>query len=115
MWIDIASILFICVTANHLGLIKAVEQVTGVEWHIINCPKCFTFWATLIYLTFSWNATIWSLAMSFLCAYAAIWVELAEGSIDTLYLWLYEKIYPNTNNDTTATDADSSHSPGTVS
>jgi hypothetical protein len=26
MWIDIASIVFVCVTANHLGLIKAIEE-----------------------------------------------------------------------------------------
>ena len=25
-WIDIASIVFVCVTMNHLGLIKAIEE-----------------------------------------------------------------------------------------
>lgn len=115
MWIDIASIVFVCVTANHLGLVKAIAQVLGVELRIVSCPKCFTFWTVLIYMTFTWHGMLTSLAISFLCAYLAIWVELTEGFIDTIYLWLYEKIYPNPENDTPAADADRGNSAGTVS
>lgn len=115
MWIDIASIVFVCVTANHLGLVQAVEQVLGVNLRIVNCPKCFTFWTVLIYLTSTWHGMTPSLAISFLSAYLALWLELLEGYIDTIYLWLYEKIYSNPENDTPAADTDSSHSAGTVS
>lgn len=42
------------------------------------------------------------LAISSLASYAAIWLELFEGYIDTLYKKLYDKIYSTT--DTTDTD-----------
>ena len=114
MWIDIASIVFVCVTANHLGLIKAIEEVTGVELHIVNCVKCFTWWTTLLYMVCTCHSVITSLAISFLCSYLAIWLELFEGYIDTLYLKLYEKIYSDSTDDTPATDTDDGHSGSTV-
>lgn len=117
MWIDIASIVFVCVTANHLGLIKAVEEVTGRDLPVINCPKCSSFWATLAYgcyniATYGTLATV--LAISFLASYSAIWAELLEGFIDTLYLKVYGKIY-GTEDDATAADGDEGHSAGAVS
>ena len=115
-WIDIACIVFACVTANHLGLIKAIEKVTERDLVIINCPKCLTFWVTLIYCFGKTEAhTVAVLAMSFLASYVAIWVELFEGYIDTLYNKVYEKIYPDIDNDTTASDADDGYSASTVS
>lgn len=116
MWIDIASIVFVCVTANHLGLIGKIEEIMG-KLPIINCPKCFTFWSVLIYEVWvvGFSDIPLLLAISFLCAYLALWLELLEGFIDTLYLWLYEKNYTNTENDTPAADADSGNSAGSVS
>ena len=101
---DIASIVFICVTANHLGLIQAIEGVLGTRLYIVNCPKCFTFWMVLTYTTFTMHGMIPSLAISFLASYTAIWLELLEGYVDTLYMMLYEKIYPNDENHPSATD-----------
>lgn len=115
MWLDIASIVFACVTANHLGLVKAAEKVTGFRMPIVNCAKCFTFWSVLAYQLVTDCNPLSSLAISFLCAYLAIWLELLEGFIDTLYLWLYETIYPNPENDTSAADADQGNSAGTMS
>lgn len=117
MWIDIASIVFACVTANHLGLVKAIEQRLDKELPIINCPKCSTFWLTLAY-------NVWSvgfsdipliLAVSFLASYIAIWLELFEGYIDTLYTKLYETIYPDTTDNAPAADTDKGNSAGSVS
>lgn len=117
MWIDIASIVFICVTANHLGLVKAIEETFDIELHILNCPKCFCFWLSFTYglSNISSDGFIAVLAVSFLASYSAIWLELFEGIIDTLYMKLYETIYPNTDNDTASADADSSYSTGSVS
>ena len=114
-WIDIAGIVFICVTANHLGLVKAIKAVTERELPIVNCPKCFTFWSVLIYTTFTLHDVVAVLAISFLASYTAIWLELLEGFIDTLYMKLYEKIYSDPADDTTAADADDGHSDGSVS
>lgn len=116
MWLDIASIIFICVTANHLGLIEAIEKYLEREFLIISCPKCFSFWSVLTYEI--WCVGISDLplllAISFLCAYMAIWLELLEGYIDTLYMKCYEKIYGD-KADTLTADADNGDTAGNVS
>lgn len=117
--VDIASIVFVCVTANHLGLIGKIEEITGFPFPIINCPKCSSFWLSVIYgmgqMGFSVKNIIPLLAISFLASYSAIWLELFEGFIDTLYMKCYEKIYPDDEADTPAADADNGHPDGTVS
>ena len=119
MWVDIASIVFACVTMNHLGLISAIEDVTHRKLWIVNCPKCSTFWATMVYCCYdiaTYKTAITVLAVSFMASYSAIWLELFEGFIDSLYMKLYEKIYPNPYDDTlTAEDFDDNYSTGTVS
>jgi len=116
-WIDIACIVFVCVTVSHLGLVGAIEDMMGRNLPVINCPKCLTFWVTLAYGcdTIATNGTlIMVLAISFLCSYLAIWLELFEGYIDTLYLKLYGKIC-TTSDDTPATDTDGGNTTSTVS
>lgn len=115
-WTDIAAIVFICVTMNHLGLVKAIEDTIGRRIKIVDCVKCSTFWCVLVYSAISSRQVISSLAISFLASYTAIWFELFEGFIDTLYMKLYEKIYQNSANGTlTSTDFDDDDSAGTVS
>lgn len=89
--IDVASVVFVCVTMNHLGLIGAVERLLGRRLPIINCVKCSTFWFVLIYSVIVTNEYLLSLATSFLASYMAIWLELLEAYIDTQYVKLYEK------------------------
>lgn len=115
-WIDIACIVFACVTANHLGLIKAIEKLTERELVIINCPKCLTFWVTLIYCFGKTEAhTVAVLAMPFMSSYMAIWLELFEGYIDTLYMKLYEKIYADPTGGASSSDPDEGCSASDVS
>ena len=90
---DIASLVFISVTANHLGLIKAIEEVFDRELPIINCCKCLSFWSVLTYATITSHDLIASLAVSFIASYGAIWLELLEGYIDILYQNIYDEIY----------------------
>lgn len=92
-WIDIAAIVFVSVTANHLGLIKAIEDTIERELKIVNCPRCLSYWGVLAYTIITSCELIPSLAISFLASYIAIWIELFEGFIDTLYNKLYDKIY----------------------
>jgi hypothetical protein len=117
-WIDIASIIFVCVTMNHLGLISKIEEITGKVLPIINCPKCGSFWLSLIFLLGKSEEIMGKfpmiLAISFLASYSALWLELLEGFIDTLYMKLYDKIY-ETSDDTPAADPDGGHSAGSVS
>lgn len=119
MWIDIASIMFVCVTMNHLGLIGKVEEIVGFRIPIINCPKCASYWFTLTYIIGKMGFSVIPyfplvLAVSFLASYLAIWLELFEGYVDTLYLKLYGKIY-KTSYDTTAADADNGNPASSVS
>lgn len=110
MLIDIAAAVFASVTVNHLGLIAAIERVIHHQLPILNCPKCLSFWSTFAYGV-SGDGVMAALpselprllAISILCAYLAIWLELLEGYIDTLYNKLYEQIYPTA--DTTGADA----------
>ena len=114
-WLGIACIVFASVTANHLGLVKAIEEAADRELRIVNCPKCLTFWGVLAYSIMTSREAITSLAISFLASYTAIWLELFEGFIDTLYNKVYEKIYPNTADDTTASVGYESDTDSTVS
>ena len=115
-WTDIAGIVFTCTTMNHLGLIGKLEEIMG-GLPILNCPKCCSFWATLFYglcgIT-SLCGIIPVLAVSFLASYLALWLELLEGYIDTIYIKMYEKIY-STSDNTIAADAYGGDTAGTLS
>ena len=106
IWIDIACIVFVCVTVNHLGLVSTIEKVIGKEIPIVNCVKCLTFWTTLVYCcATSFRITEPPvLAISFLASYSAIWLEMLEGYFDTLYLKVYEKIYPTADDNADTSD-----------
>ena len=114
-WIDIASIVFVCVTMNHLGLMAAIEGVVRHDFPVINCPKCCTCWSVLAYMIITGHGIIMSLAVSFLASYTAIWLELLEAYLDTLYLWLYGKITSTDNEDTASDGTDGYDAAGPVS
>lgn len=98
MIVEIVCILFASVAANHLGLIGAMERVVRHELPILNCSRCLTFWATLVHGCYSvatggaLGAAI-VLAISFLNAWLAVWLELGMGYIDTVYYYIYNKVY----------------------
>ena len=99
-WTDMAAVVFACTTVSHLGLIAAMERVIRHRLPVLDCPKCLTFWSTLLTGVsgdgFSANPSCLArlVAISILCAYLAVWLELLEGYTDTLYTKLYDKIYP---------------------
>lgn len=111
---DIAGLVFVCVTANHLGLVKAVEEVIGRGLPVIGCVKCLTFWAVLAYTLFALHQPLASLAISFASSYTAIWLELLEGCLDTLYIRLYDKIYSDKEDDEAPAGGVGSHSESTL-
>lgn len=93
LWTDIVMLVLSATLANHLGLVEAVEGVLAHKIPILNCPKCLSFWIVLLVSLCSGQPLIASVAVSFLCAYAAVWLELLFGYVDTLYNKLYESIY----------------------
>lgn len=116
-WSDIAWIVVACTSANHLGLIAAVERVLHCRLPVVNCPKCLTFWSTLAYLLACFlvgddvqlrgsliaihlPAVPRMFAVSFLAAYSALWLELIMYFIDTLYNSIYDNIDKNNRKET---------------
>lgn len=104
MWPEVAMTVFVCTSMNHLGLIGAVEKAVGFKLPIINCCKCSSFWATilLLYLYPTGSGMLASIAIAFLAAMAAVWLELVMGVFDTLYDKIYERVF----NAPTVTKAD---------
>lgn len=92
-WTDIVMLVLSATLANHLGLVEAVEGVIRHKIPIVNCSKCLSFWIVLVCSLGSGVSLIASVAVSFVCAYCAVWLELLFGYIDTLYNRLYENIY----------------------
>lgn len=96
-WRDITCIVFAATAVNHLELIATIERIIKHSLPVINCPKCLTFWsvfaygiATVPYISLQIVARM--LAISLLCSYLAIWLELLMYAIDTLYNRIYVKI-----------------------
>ena len=104
-WSDIMLLMLSCTLANHLGLVEAIEGVIGHRIPILNCSKCASFWSVLLYSLFARRAMIASVAVSFICAYTAVWVELLCGYIDTLYNRCYEDIYTKKTGDDADTES----------
>lgn len=105
-WIDIAAVVFFSTAVNHLGLIAAIERVIHHRLPVVNCPKCLTFWGTLIYgvsgdgITAALLSVLPRLlAISILCSYLAIWLELLMYAIDTLYNRIYGILEDNSEED----------------
>ena len=96
-WLNDLMITFSAVAASHLGLVAAIERTVKHRLPIIGCPKCASFWAVLAYgalTSASPGDAPGVVAAAFLAAWAAIWLELAMGYTDQLYLRAYDKIYP---------------------
>ena len=107
---NIAGIVFVCTAANHIGPIPDIEAFLRRKLPVVGCIKCLTFWSVLVYglvccgtVAAAIEAAPRLLAISFLCAWASIWLDLLMGIIDKLYIKVYDTFYPTT--DTTDADA----------
>ena len=95
---DIIMATFACTAANHLGLVAAAEGIIKHRLHIINCPKCFTFWTvTTLCILGGWNIIV-AAAAALAAAYIAIWMTLAMGMIDKIYNNIYDTYFTEPKN-----------------
>lgn len=121
-WLDVLMIVFSAVAANHLGLVAAAESVVHHRLPVLNCPKCAAFWLVLVYgfgyeicftttrhfvdvndmVAYHFEYILKLIAVAFLSAWSAVWLDLLMGIIDQLYIKVYDTIYPAT--DTPDTD-----------
>lgn len=105
MMTDIATaalLTFSFTAANHLGLVSKIEELTGHNLPVINCPRCASFWSILLYCIVASGNVIGAVAMSFFFAYLALWLELAMCVVDYLYKKIYEKIISDSASDKAA-------------
>lgn len=100
-FLDIASIVFVCTAANHIGPIPDIEKLINRKLPIVGCIKCLTFWCVLIYCFVCFDRIVAAieetpllLAISLLSAWSAIWLDLFMGIIDHLYIKVYDTLYP---------------------
>jgi hypothetical protein len=102
-WSEVAMIVFSCVTANHLGLVAAIERIVRHRLPVINCGKCFSFWSVMTYGCLTsihhfedMREMVGIVATSFLSAYVATWLQLLLAFIDKQYNRIYEQIFTAT-------------------
>lgn len=90
MWITLAVAL-----ASHMGLCDAVALVLKplgrTVCKIIRCPKCLTFWLTIIYCLVYSHPLLASVITSLGCAYAVQWSILILELIYKLYIKLWQR------------------------
>ena len=89
---EAATVLVCTVLFIGMGLSAKVQQIAGISLKILNCPKCLTFWSVLAVLLVRRHPVLPSVAVSFLAAYAAMWMTLALDAATVKYNALYEKI-----------------------
>lgn len=77
---------------NHMGLCDAVEKIAHYRFKILSCVKCGTFWAVLIASLVEGEPIIRSVAVSFVMAYMALWLELLLAVMAKCYESTYDKI-----------------------
>lgn len=77
---------------NHMGLCEAIEKIIRYRFKVLSCAKCGTFWAVLIASLVEGGPIIRSVAMSFVMAYMALWLELLLAVMAKRYESTYDKI-----------------------
>jgi len=89
---ETALILISCVLFIQMGLSQAIQDFLKVRLRFLSCPKCLTFWVTLITLLTYGNTVIESVAVSFIAAYLALWLSLLYDCMATIYNKCYDHL-----------------------
>ena len=107
MLLEAALITLSCVLFVQMGLADAVCDTLRIKARVITCPKCATFWTCLIWTICRGNGVLWSVAVSFVSSYLALWLALLYDALAALYNDLYATINKQTPaSEVTTTDPD---------
>lgn len=91
--LGIASVFVSCVLFIHMGLGDAISEKLDIDFILLKCVKCITFWSTLAYAILftkiTWTACI---AIAFLASYAALWADLVLSKVASIYDEKYNEI-----------------------
>nr|DAW10773.1 MAG TPA: Protein of unknown function (DUF1360) [Caudoviricetes sp.]DAY73219.1 MAG TPA: Protein of unknown function (DUF1360) [Caudoviricetes sp.] len=89
-WLLIALICMVVgVTAHHLGL---TEEAAKMASKIAKCPKCCSFWLSLLVLLYIGCNPFVSVALSLFVAYLSYYFGLILILLQKLYNWLWQKV-----------------------
>ena len=92
MWKEAAEITACCVLFIGMGLEAEIERILSCRFRILSCPKCLTFWSVLLFGVCTGHGLVGTVAVSFLSAYAALWLTLLCDALTILYNRLYDTI-----------------------
>ena len=85
MLISIGYILVVCVLYIHLGMGDTLGRIFHSEAYVFKCVKCITWQSVLAYtICLSDLNVLACLAVSFVSAYVALWLELALSKLASL-------------------------------
>lgn len=93
MWEDALLLMFSCTLFVQMGLSDAIQHTIHLRFRILSCPKCASFWVTLIYLIASGCRVVESVAASFLFSYLSLWLALGYDMLAELYNTIYEQFF----------------------
>lgn len=87
IWIALLTMMAACL-AQHLGLPQAIASVL---LKVTKCPKCLTFWSTLLVLLMAGCSIFIASALSILMSYLSHFFGLVLMVLNNLYDRLWEK------------------------
>lgn len=86
----IALIAMMCLTlAQHLGLTQAIAEVAS---KIAECPKCCSWWGTLLVLILLECDIFIAIGLSLLMAYLSHWFGFVLLMLNNIYDRVWEKL-----------------------
>lgn len=88
VWIALI-VMIVAGLAHHLGLPEAIASVVA---KVARCPKCLTFWATLIILLMVGSSLLIAVMLSVLMAYLSHYWGLVLMILNDLYDKLWQRI-----------------------
>lgn len=82
--LGVACIFVSCVLFIHLGLGDTISEILHVDFILLRCVKCLTFWCVLGYSIVRLPVEQ-SVCVAFVCSYVSLWAELLLGIIANRY------------------------------
>ncbi len=78
--LTLSSVLFI-----HLGLGEAIAETMRLDFILLRCSKCLSFWASLIALLLAGAQPVRAILIAFLMAYLSLWIDLGLLFMNAIY------------------------------
>lgn len=86
---------------------ETIEKTIRIRFVLFRCVKCLTFWSVLGYsLLVEQFSVVDAICVSFVCAYAALWIDLLLGKLASVYEKLSENVVAEESESVSATNRD---------